>query len=202
MSEFREFLQELLGDHNPKEIEELILDDIDHDWKNFNLDQKATLEEYKNLIHLSLNNLNLNSLDNFPSIPNLIVLDLKGNNLNGNDFNVIPQLYPVLHKLKVSYNQISSINVFKNLEKSNIEKIEVHDNPFQIDKKNYRKEIFNIMPKLKIIDQMNENGQEIDTTIYNESSEGEEEEYSEENENGKNEENEEEYEEEEEENED
>ena len=198
MSEFREFLQELLGDHNPIEIEELVLDDIDHDWKTFNLAQKTALEEYKNLIHLSLNNLNLNSLDNFPSIPNLIVLDLKGNNLTGNDLNVIPKLYPVLHKLKVSYNQISSIDVFKQLENSNIEKIEVHDNPFQIDKKNYRKEIFNIMPKVKIVDQMNEIGQEIDTTIYNESSEGEEEEYAEDNEDGKDDENEEEYEEEEE----
>ena len=45
MSEFREFLQEILGDHNPVEIEELVLDDIAHDWKTFSLAQKTALEE-------------------------------------------------------------------------------------------------------------------------------------------------------------
>ena len=122
MNEFAMFLQENLGEHEPKEIEELILDDLFKDCPELSEEHKEALEQYSNLIHLSINGLGLKSLKNFPRITNLYILQVKNNKLTGEDFQEILKLYPNLYKLKISNNDIKSINVFSSLEKSKIKK--------------------------------------------------------------------------------
>ena len=186
MNEFAMFLQENLGEHEPKEIEELILDDLFKDCDELTEEHKVALEQYSNLIHLSINGLGLKTLKNFPCIPNLYILQVKNNKLSGEDFDEILKLYPGLYKLKVSNNLIKSINVFTPLEKSKIKKIEIEDNPVNKNDK-YREELFNFMPNLISINREKRDGEVLESKIYNEVCEnsdeddydGEEEEYEE-----------------------
>ena len=74
MNSFIEKLQNTLGHHSPKEIEELVLDNLWDNKESLTIEEKAGLEQYTNLIHLSLNNLGLKSLKNFPAIKGLYYL--------------------------------------------------------------------------------------------------------------------------------
>ena len=81
MSKFYDELQGVLGKHEPKEIEELNLDGFNEKVESFKLYHKEGLELYNNLIHLSLNNIGLENLSNFPEIKCLMILSLKNNKL-------------------------------------------------------------------------------------------------------------------------
>ena len=81
MSKFSDELQNLLGDHQPKEIEELCLDEFTENIKSLQPYQKEGLQLYNNLIHLSLNNIGLENLENFPEIKCLMILSLKNNKI-------------------------------------------------------------------------------------------------------------------------
>ena len=177
MSNFSKELQVLLGKHEPKEIEELNLDKFTDDLNSLQLYHKEGLELYNNLIHLSLNELGLENLSNFPEIKCLMILSLKNNKLKGDDFDIIPKLYPNLYKLKISFNQINSLDNLSCLNQLELKKIEVKENPFTKNDAEYRDKIYKIIPSLIIVDQMQKNGQEIDTSDYgNESSSYDEEE--------------------------
>ena len=177
MSKFSDELQNLLGDHQPEEIEELCLDEFTENIKSLQPYQKEGLQLYNNLIHLSLNNIGLENLENFPEIKCLMILSLKNNKLKGDDFSIIPELYPNLYKLKISFNQIESIDNLSSLKKMKLKKLEVKENPFTKNDNEYRDKIYNMLPSLDIIDQMMKNGQEVDTTDYgNDSSSSDDEE--------------------------
>ena len=177
MSKFSDELQNLLGDHQPEEIEELCLDEFTENIKSLQPYQKEGLQLYNNLIHLSLNNIGLENLENFPEIKCLMILSLKNNKLKGDDFSIIPELYPNLYKLKISFNQIESIDNLSSLKKMKLKKLEVKENPFTKNDNEYRDKIYNLIPSLDIIDQMMKNGQEVDTTDYgNDSSSSDDEE--------------------------
>jgi acidic leucine-rich nuclear phosphoprotein 32 family protein A/C/D len=171
MSKFSNELQNLLGKHEPKEIEELNLDKFSENIKSLEPYHKEGLELYCNLIHLSLNDLGLENLSNFPEIKCLMILSLKNNKLKGDDFDTIPKLYPNLYKLKISFNQINSIDKLSCLNQLQLKKLEVKENPFTKNDDEYRDKIYKMIPSLIIVDQMQKNGQEIDTSDYgNESS--------------------------------
>ena len=163
---FADELQNLLNKHDPKEIEELNLDKFSEDIKSLKPYHKEGLKLYNNLIHLSLNDIGLENLSNFPEIKCLMILSLKNNKLNGDDFDTIPNLYPNLYKLKISYNIINSINNLSCLNQLQLKKIEVKGNPFTKNDEEYRDKIYKMIPSLIIVDQMQKNGQEIDTSDY------------------------------------
>ena len=166
MSNFKAILQISFGKHIPNEYDELVLDDF---WKNKDTltnDEKAGIEEYKNLVHLSLNNIGLKSLENFPAIKGLYYLSINNNELNGDDFDLIPKLYPNLRKLKISGNNIEKINNLMKLRNLKLRKIEVKENPFSVGNKTYKNKLFQILPTLEIIDQEDKMGEEIETTDY------------------------------------
>lgn len=189
MNSFIKKLQTNLGTHSPKEIEELVLDGFWDNKESLTTEEKAGLEQYTNLIHLSLNNLGLKSLKNFPAIKGLYYLSIKNNELNGDDFDLIPKLFPGLKKLKVSGNVIEKINNLGKLSQLKLRKIEVKENPFSVGNKTYKKKVFQIIPSLEIVDQETEGGEEIETTDYHNEQEEEQddEDYSEENEEDNNE---------------
>ena len=71
---FAKSLQEKLGEHQPYEVDELILDELYENMGTFTVEHKKTFECYKNLVHLSLNKLGLISLNNFPKLENLQIV--------------------------------------------------------------------------------------------------------------------------------
>ena len=169
--QFEQLLPEKLGEHNPEEVEELIIDGL-LKVPVFTEEHKRVLEHYNNLVHLSMNDLGLEQLDNFPKLPLLETLELSNNKLKCEDLNLIVPLYPKLYKIKLSHNTIEKKEVLTLLNSSTVEKIEIRDNPF-VKGENYREEIFDILPNIVIVDDQTKSGQEVDTTHYDE----EEEEY-------------------------
>lgn len=165
-------LQEKLSEHNPTEVDELILDDIFENITHFSESNKKDLEKYTNLIHLSLNGFGLESLKNFPSIQSLQVLELRGNKLDGSDFKSIHSLFPELYKLKVGDNPIKSIDVFKVLKDSNIKKLELQGTKVA-EKDGYRADLFKIISGLETIDNQTKEGDDVSTTNYDEGDEDE-----------------------------
>jgi hypothetical protein len=187
MNSFLESLQETLGKHSTKEVDELVLDNFWNNKESLTIEEKAGLEQYTNLIHLSLNNLGLKSLKNFPAIKGLYYLSIKNNELNGDDFDSIPRLYPGLKKLKISGNVIEKVNNLGKLSMLKLRKIEVKENPFSVGNKTYKKKVFQLLPSLEIVDQETEGGEEVETTDYhNEQDEQEDDEDYSENEEGNN----------------
>jgi hypothetical protein len=166
MAKFENEIQELVGPHKPEDTEELVLDEFCKDLKSFTQEQKEGLELYSNLFHLSLNNIGLENLSNFPNIKGLMYLSLNNNKLNGDDFSIIPKLYPNLYKLKISGNNIESIDKLACLNELQLKKIEIKDNPFTRKDKEYREKIYKLLPSVEIVDQKLKSGQEIDTTDY------------------------------------
>ena len=183
MNKFEKYLQDTFGEHEPREIEELVFDDHWKDKESFTEDEKKALEKYVNLIHLSLNNIGLKSLKNLPRIKGLYYLSLKNNDLSGDDFDLLTTLYPNLEKLKISGNIIEKIDNLLKLKPLKLRKIEVKENPFSIGNDKYKNKLFDMLPSLKIIDQSDKYGEEIETTDYkNEEEENEGSEFAEEEE--------------------
>ena len=166
MNKFEKFLQEHFGEHEPREIEELVFDNFWVDKASFTIEEKKALEKYVNLIHLSLNNIGLKSLENLPSIKSLYYLSLKNNELSGDDFDKIKTLYPKLNKLKISGNVIEKMDNLMKLKPLKLRKIEVKENPFSVGNDKYIKKVFDMLPTLKIVDQTDKNGDEEETTDY------------------------------------
>lgn len=163
-------LQEKLSEHNPTEVDELILDDIFENITQFSESNKKDLEKYTNLIHLSLNGFGLESLKNFPHLQSLQVLELRGNKLDGSDFKNIPTHFPELYKLKVGDNPIKSLDVFKFLKDTNIKKLELQGTKVA-EKEGYRAELFKLIPNLETVDSQSKEGDEVSTTNYDEGDE-------------------------------
>merc|ERR1711976_516799 len=171
--EFQNSLQDKLGEHEPTEVDELILDDLYTNINEFTPEHKKTLEMYDNLLHLSLNNFGLRSLKNFPSIKELRVLEIRQNNLNGSDLAQLMSLYPNLYKLKVGENPITSIDVFKPFTSyQTLKKLELIDCDVT-KRETYRDDLFKLLKNVQTIDRMTREGDEVDTTFYDEGEEGE-----------------------------
>ena len=98
MNEFAMFLQENLGEHEPKEIEELILDDLFKDCDELTEEHKIALEQYSNLIHLSINVFAPLEKSKIKKI------EIEENPVNTNDkyreelFNIMPNLISINRK--------------------------------------------------------------------------------------------------------
>jgi len=167
-------LQKNLGEHDPNDVDELILDDIFENIESFTEQNKKDLELYKNLVHLSLNGFGLKSLKNLPVLPELSILELRGNHLNGKGLEVLHSLYPKMYKLKLGENPISSVSELKSLSNSKITKIELQGTKAS-EEKNYKQELFKLIPTLDIVDNHTKDGEEIETTDYEQDGEGEEE---------------------------
>ena len=174
MNKFEKYLQETFGAHETKEIEELV---FDNNWKeknSFSEEEKKALEKYVNLIHLSLNNIGLKSLENLPHIKNLYCLSLNNNDLSGDDLDLIVKAYPHLDKLKISGNIIENMDNLLKLKPLKLRKIEVKENPFSVGNDKYKKKLFDMFPSLKIVDHTSRTGDEDETTDYhNEENENE-----------------------------
>ena len=94
--------------------------------------------------------------------------------MNGEDLEILLKNCPKLYKLKLAKNLIEKIDVLKCLENYNIKKLYLEGNPFIEPALNYRELLLNMIPSLESIDHLNKEGNQIESTVYED--EGEEEE--------------------------
>ena len=94
--------------------------------------------------------------------------------MNGEDLEILLKNCPKLYKLKLAKNLIEKIDVLKCLENYNIKKLYLEGNPFIEPALNYRELLLHMIPSLESIDHLNKEGNQIESTVYED--EGEEEE--------------------------
>lgn len=167
MNDLAKELQVKITEHDPKDVDELILDDLFEGVTSFSDQNKKDLEKYYNLIHLSLNGLGLENLKNFPKLPSLQILQLRQNKLSGKDLNIIADLYPELYKLKIGENPIESLDVFKALANTQIKKLELTDTAAS-KTKDYKVTLFKMLKNVEVIDNAREDGEEVSSSVYDE----------------------------------
>lgn len=80
---------------------------------------------------------------------------------------------PELYKIKLEQNQIDSLDKLKCLAGHNIKKINLEGNPITQQNKEYRKELFELIPSLTSIDELNAKGEKVESTYYGEEEDGE-----------------------------
>ncbi|KAK2197374.1 bifunctional Leucine-rich repeat domain superfamily/Acidic leucine-rich nuclear phosphoprotein 32 [Babesia duncani] len=154
-------------------IKELVLDG--HAIKSISAKDAAELEKFKNLTKLTLNGTGLTSLVNFPVMPNLKVLELTDNNISDPVvFSLIPKLFPNIKVLQLGGNHLKNTQDVQFLAQlPNLISLGLAMNPME-STKNYRETIFNLLPKLELLDQADSSG--VEKTLNSDEEEYDEEE--------------------------
>lgn len=79
---------------------------------------------------------------------------------------------PNLYKLKIENNQIDSIDKLKVLSQlKELKKINVKGNPFVDSNENYKKDLFNLLENLKCVDSHDKDGNEVESSDYDDEDE-------------------------------
>ena len=122
---------------------------------------KTYLENFKSLEELSMVSCNLNSLQNFPELPNLIKLDLSDNHIKDADLKELCK-YKKLKELRMANNNgISNFSEIKILESLPLSVIDFSDCPISKMEK-YREKFYENFKNLKILDLCDKDGKEWD----------------------------------------
>lgn len=92
-------------------------------------------------------------------------MEVRQNQLTGADFPELKALFPSLYKLKFGDNPIKTENL-KNLANiSTLKKIELSGTE-AAKKETYRDDLFKILKNIESIDRLTKEGDEVDSTIY------------------------------------
>ena len=121
---------------------------------------KTYLENFKSLEELSLVNCNLNTLNNFPELPNLLKIDLSDNHLKDSDLKELCK-YKNLTELRMANNNIKEWSEIQILEKLPLNFIDFSDCPISKIEK-YREKFYEYFKGLKILDFCDKEGKEWD----------------------------------------
>ena len=118
---------------------------------------KTEIESISNLLCLSLNNCKLESLKNFPNLPNLIRLEIMDNMFPAEDLKYLTGLTS-LQSLSLANNKISDFAQLEPLKSiPNLVQLDLSECEIA-DKEDYRKNIFKLLEKLHILDNLDEEG--------------------------------------------
>ena len=121
---------------------------------------KSYLEKFDSLEELSMVSCNLNSLNNFPELPNLLKIDLSDNHLKDADLKELLK-YKKLTELRMANNLIGNWSLIQELEKLPLNFIDFSDCPIsKMDK--YREKFYENFKNLKILDFCDKEGKEWD----------------------------------------
>ena len=121
---------------------------------------KSYLEKFNSLEELSMVSCNLNSLNNFPELPNLLKIDLSDNHLKDADLKELLK-YKKLTELRMANNLIGNWSLIQELEKLPLNFIDFSDCPIsKMDK--YREKFYENFKNLKILDFCDKEGKEWD----------------------------------------
>ena len=140
---------------------------------------KNYLQKFNHIEHLNMSFCKLHSLDNLPNLPNITKVELNDNLLNEKEFIKLKK-YPLLSEIFFANNKVKDIELMKEMSSMrDIHLIDLSENPI-CSTKDYRKNIFEIFPKLIFLDRLGKNNE-----TYEEYEDNEEEEEEEENEEDK-----------------
>jgi acidic leucine-rich nuclear phosphoprotein 32 family member A/C/D len=157
----REQVKKMVGedeDLNPEEFSNLILDELKI--TQLTTEDKAFLEEFKNLELLAMNNTGIKSLVNLPDAPNLVRIEMADNKLPGSELKHLLK-YPQLKVIKFGANLLkdyADLEVLKPL--SGLQSLDLNLNPIS-EKDSYDKKVFEMFPSLEILDGLNKEGDEV-----------------------------------------
>ncbi len=159
---FSSILQEINSQttsQSPDLIEELSLDTLNI--FEITPELQLNLEQFPNLIALTLNECSLISLTNFPKLPYLSRLELCDNKLTGSALqNLIP--IKTLQSLALGGNlitKIADLSPLKSLENlTDLDLLGCDIN--EID--NYREKVFEFLPNIMILDNCDREGEDLD----------------------------------------
>ena len=135
---------------------------------------KNYLEKFINTEKLNLSFCKLRSLENLPNLPNLTRIVLNDNLLDEKEFIKLKK-YPLLSEIFFANNKVKDYEIMKDLSSiRDIHLIDLSENPV-CDTKDYRKNIFEIFPKLIFLDRIGKNNETYEEFEDNEEDEEEEE---------------------------
>ena len=136
---------------------------------------KKYLEKFINVEKLNLAYCKLHSLENLPNLPNVSKIELSDNYLDENEF-IKLQKYPLLSEIIFVNNKVKNYEAMKEMSKMrDIYLIDLTDNPI-CNVKDYRKNLFDIFPKLIFLDRLGKNNETYEEFEDNEEEEEDEEE--------------------------
>lgn len=142
----------------PADFNNLILDELKIE--KLSAEDKSYLEEFTNLETLAMNEVKLNSLQNFPKIENLLRLELNDNFIGGSEVSKLAE-NAKLHTLKLAQNKITTlddINPLKSL--SGLKNLDLLQNEVtKVD--GYKDAVFALIPSLEVLDGYNRDGEEV-----------------------------------------
>lgn len=150
--------------------EELYLDDIAI--PTISLDLKKEIESIPDLMCLSLNNCGLTSLANFPKLANLIRLEVMENKFPAKELEHLSTAV-TLQSLSLGSNKVSSLSDLTPLKKLealiqlDLSETDLAKTP------DYRKSVFEILPNLQVLDNLDAEGNEYEYSSESEAADGE-----------------------------
>ena len=122
---------------------------------------KNKIQKISSLTVLSLNECGLQSLKNFPALPNLVRLEVTGNEFPGSDLSHLTHLTQI-RSLTLSSNEITSFEQVEILKKFlNLFQLDLSDCSVS-EKDGYRAKVFELLPNLKILDNKDNDGVSVD----------------------------------------
>ncbi|KAH8584896.1 U2 snrnp-specific A [Cryptosporidium sp. chipmunk genotype I] len=146
------------------EVKELVLDGVK--LRELTQQDSEFLGRFSELQYLSLNATGLQRLDNFPLLENLKVLEIQDNHISGG-LDILRN-YKNLRCLLLGGNKIrdfSELIVLKELPK--LETLSLLLNPIaEKNSESYRSIVFETLPNLQILDEMNKEGKEVEDYGY------------------------------------
>ena len=150
--------------------EELYLDDIPI--PTISLDLKKEIESLPDLMCLSLNNCGLTSLANFPKLANLIRLEVMENKFPAKELEHLSAAV-TLQSLSLGSNKVGSLSDLIPLKKLealiqlDLSETDLAKTP------DYRKSVFEILPNLQVLDNLDAEGNEYEYSSESEVADGE-----------------------------
>ena len=136
------------------------------------LEIKNYLEKFNHIEQLNMSFCKLHSLDNLPNLPNITKVELNDNLLNEKEFIKLKK-YPLLSEIFFANNKVKDIELMKEMSSMrDIHLIDLSENPI-CSSKDYRKNIFDIFPKLIFLDRLGKNNETYEEFEDNEEEEEE-----------------------------
>ena len=158
---------------NIENVKELTLDG--HYIGSISLEIKNYLEQFINVEKLNMSFCKLHSLDNLPNLPNITKVEFNDNLLDEKEFIKLKK-YPLLSEIFFANNKVKDIELMKEMSlMRDMHLIDLSENPI-CSNKDYRKNIFEIFPKLIFLDRLGKNNETYEEFEDNEEEEEEEEE--------------------------
>lgn len=126
-------------------------------------EDKAFLEQFKNLVTIHLNMTRLSSLENFPKIDSLNRVELAENFLKGNELEHLfkNENIKVLRLAKNKLSTLDEVKLLSGLKK--LEDVDLVENPVTLLEDYKRDAIFEAIPSLKILDYVYANGEDYES---------------------------------------